>query len=168
MDIRGFLIAHGMVLDWHEHPAVMTCVQSDHLVPELPGAKAKNLFLRGRKGQRSLLVTAPSDRNVDLRLLGDILGIGRLGFASPERLHECLGVTPGSVSLLALVNDTTHAVDFVLDRSLWEADAIQAHPLVNTATCVIPHEDLVRLLAITQHSARVLDIPVQPGPLETL
>jgi Ala-tRNA(Pro) deacylase len=168
MDLRGFLIKHEMFLDWHEHPAVMTCAQSDQLVPALPGAKAKNLFLRGKKGLRSLLVTAPSDRHVDLRLLGDVLGLGRLGFASPERLQEDLGVTPGSVSLLALVNDTAHAVDFVIDRSLWEADAIQAHPLVNTATCVIPHEDLVRFLAITQHSARVLDIPVQPGPLERL
>ncbi len=167
MDLRGFLIEHGMVLDWHEHPAVMTCAQSDHLVPVLPGAKAKNLFLRGKKGLRSLLVTAPSDRQVDLRLLGDMLGLGRLGFASPERLHACLGVTPGAVSLLALVNDTAHAVDFLLDRRLWEADAIQAHPLVNTATCVLPHEDLVRFLAITQHPARVLDIPVQPGTLET-
>jgi len=167
MDLRGFLIEHGMFLGWHEHPAVMTCAQSDHLVPALPGAKAKNLFLRGKKGLRSLLVTAPSDRHVDLRLLGDVLGLGRLGFASPERLQEDLGVTPGSVSLLALVNDTAHAVDFVMDRSLWEADAIQAHPLVNTATCVIPHEDLVRFLAITRHAARILDIPVQLETLET-
>jgi Ala-tRNA(Pro) deacylase len=63
------------------------------------------------------------------------------------------------VSLLALVNDPAHMVEFVLDRRLWEADAVQAHPLANDATMVIPHLQLERFLAATGHTARVLDVP---------
>ena len=72
---------------------------------------------------------------------GQSLGAGRLSFASPERLQKHLGLLPGAVSLLGLVNDPSGAVEFVIDRSLWDADAVQAHPLVNTATMVIPHAE---------------------------
>ena len=89
---------------------------------------------------------------------------GRLGFASPDRLLRHLGITPGSVSLLALVNDTSHAVEFVIDRKLWDAAAVQAHPLRNDATMVIAHADLERFLAATGHVPRVIDVPGQSSP----
>jgi Ala-tRNA(Pro) deacylase len=142
-----------------EHPPVMTVAESERLVPSLPGAKTKNLFLRDRKGARHLLVTVPHDLAVDLDALGVQLAVGRLGFASADRLMKHLGVTPGSVSLLALVNDVVGAVEFVIDRRLWEADAVHAHPLVNTATLVIRHDQLERFLAATGHYPRVVEIP---------
>jgi len=154
-----FLARHGIAAPRYEHPAVMTVEESDRLVPRLPGAKTKNLFLRDRKGTRHLLCTIAADRPVDLNRLGEALVGGRVGFASADRLLRHLGITPGSVSLLALVNDTAHAVEFVIDRALWEADAIQAHPLVNTATMCIAHADLEKFLAATGHPPRVLDIP---------
>ena len=144
-----------------EHAAVMTVEESDRLVPPLPGAKTKNLFLRDRKGARHFLVTAPARVQVDLARLGDALGAGRLGFATPERLLRHLGVAPGAVSLLALANDVARAVEFVIDRTLWEADAVQAHPLVNTATLVLGHADLERFLAATGHAPRVIEIPAR-------
>ena len=104
-------------------------------------------------------MTVPHDLPVDLNALGSALDADRLGFASPERLAKHLGITPGSVSLLALVNDAAAAVEFVIDRALWDAPAIQAHPLVNDATMVIPHADLERFLAATGHAPRVLDVP---------
>jgi Ala-tRNA(Pro) deacylase len=154
-----FLRRHGIEAERHEHPAVMTVEESERLVPKLPGAKTKNLFLRDKKGARHLLVTVPHDLAVDLKVLGSTLGVDRLGFASPDRLMKHLGVTPGSVSLLGLVNDAEHAVEFVIDRGLWEAAAVHAHPLVNTATMVIPHAQLERFLAATGHSPRIVEIP---------
>jgi Ala-tRNA(Pro) deacylase len=68
-------------------------------------------------------------------------------------------VAPGAVSLLALCNDTAGAVELVVDQALWDADAIQAHPLVNTATMVITHRDLERFLAATAHVPRILAVP---------
>lgn len=155
--LEDFLARHGIEVARHEHPPVMTVEESEKLVPPLPGRKTKNLFLRDRKGARHFLVTVRHDLKVDLDRLGAALGAGRLGFASPERLMKHLGITPGSVSLFALMNDTGGAVEFVIDRALWEAEAIHAHPLVNTATAVIAHAQLERFLAATGHSPRVED-----------
>ncbi len=159
MELDAFLRKHGITAARHEHPAVMTVEESERRVPKLPGAKTKNLFLRDRKGLRHFLVTVPHDVAVDLDALGTALGAGRLGFASPERLRRHLGLAPGAVSLLGLVNDAAGTVEFVIDRALWEADAVHAHPLVNTATMVIAHADLVRFLAATGHAPRVVDLP---------
>lgn len=159
LNLDHFLRQHGIAAARHEHPAVMTVAESERLVPPLPGAKTKNLFLRDKKGVRHFLVTVPAARAVDLNALGVALGAGRLGFASAERLQKHLGVTPGSVSLLALMNDAAAAVEFVLDRSLWEADAVQAHPLTNTATMILAHADLDHFLRASLHPPRVIDVP---------
>jgi Ala-tRNA(Pro) deacylase len=163
VDLAAFLAHHSIEAKRFEHPPVMTVAESERLVPALPGAKTKNLFLRDKKGERHFLVSVPHDLAVDLNSLGLLLGAGRLGFASPERLMRHLGIAPGSVSLLALVNDSAHAVEFVVDRRLWEADAVHAHPLVNDATMVIPHRSLERFLAATGHAPRVVDVPGRRG-----
>ena len=159
LKLQDFLIKHAIKLERHEHAAVMTVAESELLVPALPGAKTKNLFLRDKKGLKHFLVTIPAALSVNLNRLGDVLGAGRLGFASADRLLRHLGVTPGSVSMLGLVNDTAHHVQFVIDQALWEAPAVQAHPLVNTATMVMPHADLVRFLAATGHEPQILSVP---------
>ena len=104
MNLDAFLREHGIVATRHDHPPVMTVEESLRLVPKLPGAKTKNLFLRDKKGKRHFLVTVRHDLAVDLSALESVLGVRGLGFASPERLATHLGVTPGSVSLLALGN----------------------------------------------------------------
>ena len=159
MDVEAFLRQHGIAAVRHAHPPVMTVEESERLVPKLPGAKTKNLFLRDKKGARHFLVTVPHDLAVDLAGLGMTLDAGKLGFASAERLMKHLGITPGSVSLLALVNDREHAVEFVIDRRLWNAPAVHAHPLRNDATMVLSHADLERFLGATGHVPRVIDVP---------
>ena len=161
MDLESFLRDQGIVAIRHEHPAVMTVEESERLVPPLPGAKTKNLFLRDKKGRRYFLVTVPHDLAIDLGALGRTLDAGRLSFASAEQLARHLGVTAGSVSLLALINDEARTAEFVIARCLWEAGAVQAHPLVNTATMVLTHADLERFLAATGHAPRVIDLPAR-------
>ena len=163
MNVEAFLREHGIAATRHDHPPVMTVEESLRLVPPLPGAKTKNLFLRDKKGKRHFLVTVRHDLAVDLSALESVLGVRGLGFGSPERLSKYLGVTPGSVSLLALVNDKSAAVEFVIDRKLWEAPAVHAHPLRNDATLVIAHADLERFLTATGHVPRVIDVPAT-GP----
>ena len=158
-DIDAFLREHGIAAPRHQHAPVMTVEESERLVPRLPGAKTKNLLLRDKKGLRHFLVTVPHDLAVDLKALAMMLGAGGLGFASPERLRQHLDIAPGSVSLLALVNDATGAVEFVIERALWEAPALQAHPFVNTATMILSHSDLERFVAATDHSPRIIDVP---------
>ena len=159
LKLQDFLTTHAIKLERHEHAAVMTVAESELLVPLLPGAKTKNLFLRDKKGLKHFFVTIPAALSANLNQLGDVLGAGRLGFASAERLLTHLGVTPGSVSLLGLVNDAGHNVQFVIDQALWNAPAVQAHPLINTATLVVPHADLVRFLAATGHEPKIISVP---------
>lgn len=159
MDLDAFLRKHNVHTVTYRHPAVMTVEESERLVPKLPGAKTKNLFLRDKKGLRHFLVTVRHDLAVDLKTLGSMLGARGLGFASPQRLRQRLGITPGSVSLLALVNDCERTVEFGIDKAIWDAPAVLAHPLVNHATMVLAHRDVERFLAATGHVPLILDFP---------
>ncbi|POA98076.1 aminoacyl-tRNA deacylase [Chromobacterium sinusclupearum] len=142
-----------------EHPPVYTCEEAARLIPELPGAECKNLFLCDAKGRSHFLVAVPAEAGVDIKTLGDMLGVKGLRFASPERLKKYLGLEPGSVTLLAAVNDGNQHVTIVVDEALWAADAILCHPLVNTATLSVPVADLARLLAHCGHAPRILAVP---------
>ncbi|MBM2886843.1 prolyl-tRNA synthetase associated domain-containing protein [Chromobacterium amazonense] len=142
-----------------EHPPVYTCEEAARVIPELPGAECKNLFLCDAKGRSHFLVAVPAEAGVDIKALGDMLGVKGLRFASPERLKKYLGLEPGSVTLLAAVNDGNQHVAIVVDEALWAADAILCHPLVNTATLSVPVADLARFLAHCGHSPRILAVP---------
>lgn len=157
--LSTLLDIHGIAPETHFHQPVMTVAEAERLLLSLPGVMTKNLFLRDNKGRRHFLVTVPHTLAVDLAALGEALAAGRLGFASPERLQQHLGITPGSVSLLALVNDQAHAVEFVVDCTLWEADFVHAHPLRNDATMLVSHSDLERFLAATGHEPHIINVP---------
>lgn len=105
-----------------DHPPVFTCEEASKLLPDLPAAKTKNLFLRDPKSERLFLVVSPEDHRVDLKALAVMLGVKRLSFGSPERLDAVLGLTPGSVTLLAMVRDREKAVELVVDEAIWQAE----------------------------------------------
>ena len=121
-----------------------------------PGGHTKNLFLKDKKG-RMFLVTADEDRDIDLKSLRDKLGCKPLSFASAERLMTYLGVEPGSVTPLAVVNDTAGLVTMALDRSLLAPEWINVHPLVNTATTALAPADLGRFLESSGHTPQMID-----------
>ena len=154
-----FLDTNGVAYERHDHPAVYTVEEADRLVPDLPGAKTKNLFLRDGKGKRHFLVLVPSDKSVNLKALNAALGVKRISFGSPERLKKHLGIEPGAVSLLAVYNDSEHNVEVVMDQDLWEADIFLFHPLVNTSTLVIEKADIERFLKATGHDLKIAAIP---------
>lgn len=151
-----------------DHPPVFTCEEASRLLPDLPAAKCKNLFLRDPKSGRLFLVVTPEESRVDLKGLAAALGVKQLSFGSPDRLEAVLGLTPGAVTLLAVVQDTAQVVELVVDEAIWHAEQMQCHPLVNTATLLIRLDDVRRLLTHLGRKARVLRLPVitsdrQPG-----
>jgi Ala-tRNA(Pro) deacylase len=158
-DLFAFLGTHGIDYARTDHPAVFTVEESKRLVPPLPATQTKNLFLRDQKGARHFLVVVGHDTQVDLKALASVLRATKLSLGSPERLMTHLGIDPGSVSLLALVNDADRRVEVFIDRDLWQADALACHPLVNTATLVIAHEGIERFLEATGHTAHIIDVP---------
>jgi len=148
-------IAHRTV----EHPPVFTVEEAKALRGNLPGHHIKNLFLRNKK-QEMWLVVALEDRAIELKRLGEILGAGRLSFGSADRLKRHLGVEPGSVTPLCLVNDQAHAVRLALDRGVADGGPVNAHPLVNTMTTALATADLLRFFEATGHTPHWLDFPL--------
>lgn len=160
MDIHKFLDDAGIAYEHYDHPAVFTCEEAQELLPDdIPGADTKNLFLRDKKGKRHILVTVGYDKSVDLKALSDLLDAKKLGFCSEERLMEHLGITPGSVSILALVNDADHNVECYIDEELWQADSFRVHPLINTASLVMSRDGIQQFAKATGHDLRVIKVP---------
>lgn len=139
-----------------DHSPVYTVAQANALLPDLPGTATKNLFLRDRKGRRHFLLVGRDDQPIDLDILAKLVGVTKLSLASPERLVEYLKIDPGSVSILALINDEGHKVELLVEREVWQAAALLAHPLVNTATLVIPKSGLEKFLTLTGHTPRII------------
>lgn len=142
-----------------EHPPVYTCEEAARLIPDLSGAETKNLFLCDAKGRRHFLVAVPAAAAVDIKALGEQLGAKGLRFASAERLKSHLGLEPGSVTLLAAVNDSARLVEVVIDAELAAQQALLCHPLVNTATLSLAMADLERLLQHSGHAPLILAVP---------
>ncbi len=158
-DVYRFLTDHHIEYERHDHPAVFTVADVERLVPPLPAARTKNLFLRNKKGNRHFLVMVPALKRVDLKALGRVVGCGHLSFGSPQRLKKHLGVDPGSVSILALISDADHAVEVIFDQALWQEEAFQFHPLVNTSTLLISRDNLQCFLEATGHQVKTLPVP---------
>lgn len=141
-----------------EHEPVFTIAEALVATPAIGGAKTKNVFLRDAKGARHFLVVAPHDVRLDLAALAGVLGTSKLGMGSPERLLRCLGVKPGAVSILALVNDRAQAVELLVDERVWDAGKVQAHPLRNTATLALDVAALAAFLRLTGHQPRIVRV----------
>ena len=104
------------------------------------------------------LVTCLEDSVVDLQWLGEKFNLGRLSFCSPQRLIDYLGVTPGSVSPLSLINDTKLAVSFILEEKILEFRNICLHPLDNTQTTSISISSLIQFIEFTNHSTNYINL----------
>ncbi len=157
-DLFALLDAHGIAHRTLEHRPVFRVGEGDDVKAQLPGAHTKNLFLKDAKG-RLWLLSARQDAVVDLKGLPAAIGSARLSFGSPERLLAALGVTPGSVTALALVNDPDHAVTFVLDRALAQAETVNFHPLSNDATTALSQDGFARFLSALGRTPVIVDLP---------
>lgn len=145
-----------------DHPAVFTVAESTAHREPLQGLHTKNLFLKDKKG-RLFLVSAEADARIDLKRLHERIGAsGRLSFGSAELLAEKLGVTPGSVTAFAVINDRTGDVTMVLDANLVTGADVNFHPLINTATLRVGRDDFLAFLRQTGHEPLIVDLPVPP------
>jgi Ala-tRNA(Pro) deacylase len=152
----AFLDAHGIEHRTVEHPAVFRVDEGHDIKAALPGGHTKNLFLKDGRGQL-WLICALGETRIDLKKLPEVIGAARLSFGSAELMEEVLGVTPGSVTLFALINDPGHRIKLVLDAAMLEPEPINFHPLTNTATTAISQDGLKRFLKALDITAQVVD-----------
>ena len=144
-DLIAFFDAHGVDHDTTDHAAVFRVGEGEGIKDDIPGAHTKNLFLKDAKG-RLWLISAQDDTQIDLKRLHTVIGSARLSFGSAELMEQVLGVTPGSVTAFALINDVEHRATFVLDRRLAEAERVNFHPMTNTATTGVSQAGFAKFL----------------------
>lgn len=140
-----------------EHRAVFTVAESDEIHHALPGIHTKNLFLKD-EGGAFWLVTAPAEAEIDIKTLRHKIGSKRLSFGKPEAMAELLGVIPGAVTPLAVINDTGGKVTLVLDAALTGEMPVNVHPLRNTATIGLSGADLVRVVTELGHAPKIVSV----------
>ncbi len=164
--LLGQLESWGITTGTVDHEPLFTVEQSTNVHRQVAGDHTKNLFLKDKKGAL-FLVTAAHATQVNLKTLHKKLGCGRLSFGNADLMEEKLGVTPGSVTAFAVINDVDQNVRFILDANLANSEVINAHPLVNTATTSIARNDLMTFVEKTGHEVMIVDLegdPVDSAP----
>ena len=158
-DLFTFLDELGIAHETVDHKAVFTVEESREIKREMPGGHSKNLFLKDKGGTLSLVV-ACAETMVDLKILGKIIGSKqRLSFGKPALLSDVLGISPGSVTPFAVMNDTGHRLDHViLDEAFVAFEKIWFHPLENTASTAIAPSDLPRFIEACGHEPKIMDL----------
>ena len=135
---------------WHEiteHKAVYNMAELAEVPCPYPEADAKNLFVRDDKKQNYYLITVKGEKRVNLKAFRKAQGTRNLSFASAEDLMERLGLIPGAVTPLGVLNDETRSVKVFLDQDfLQEPGLVGVHPNENTATVWLKAEDLIRII----------------------
>lgn len=158
--LRADLAALAIPFTEQEHEAVFTVEESRAVDADIPGAHTKNLFLKDAGGT-FWLVTVPAEARVDLKSLPGAIGCKRVSFGKAEDMERLIGITPGSVTPLAMINAEPDSVAVVIDEGLANSQLVNVHPLRNTATMGLSGADILRLLVHWGHRPRVAPIPVQ-------
>lgn len=144
----------------HEHADT---IEACHEIEGVLGAAiCKNLFLTNRQQTEFYLLLMPGDKPFKTKLLSKQIGTARLSFASPEHMEQYLDITPGSVSVLGLMNDGGR-VNLIIDRDLLNDEFIGCHPCINTSTLRIKTSDITeRLLPAIGHGYALVELPWEP------
>jgi Ala-tRNA(Pro) deacylase len=162
-DLFACFDALGIAHETYRHPPVFTVEESAKIKLSMPGGHTKNLFLKDKRGGVALLC-ALADTKIDLNATGKLIGMGRLSFGAPDLLMDALGVTPGSVTIFALINDPLNRVRLLLDAALLAHNPVNFHPLSNDATTAIDPRDLLRFLDTTGHRPTLLAFDKEGSP----
>lgn len=155
-DLFAYLDSLGIAHQTTWHEAMFTVEQSAALKADMPGAHTKNLFLKAADGDL-FLIAAEAHNQLKLNQLHRKIGTKRLSFGPPELMTEVLGVTPGSVTAFALMNDRPARVRFLVDAVLAGAGIVNFHPLTNTGTTSISQADFRHFVDATGHGFEIVD-----------
>lgn len=132
-----------------EHLAVYTVEEAKQLEDMIEGLGCKNLFLTDKKGNYFILVLE-ENKKANLKELAKLLNVSKLTFASEEALQEILGLEPGSVTPLSIINDKENKVLLIIDNDIVDKK-ILVHPNTNTKTMSIEFKDIEKLIEHTNH-----------------
>lgn len=149
--VLSFLDTHNIAYKLHTHAPFFTVKDSRNWTDQHTGAHVKNLFLNNTKKTEFYLVIMLGNKRLDLKKLEQTLG-HRLSFASPERLMNHLGVTPGSVSPMTLIHPNAGETQVYIDDDILSYKDIFFHPNQNDKTLQISLQDFQKFLDTRQNT----------------
>jgi len=123
-----------------------------------PAPLQKNLLLKDKKG-RLFLLAIHEDRQLELRTLhAKVGGNGRLGFAPADNMQALLGVSPGALTPLGIINDRERQVTVVIDSVLLEADKVNFHPLLQHESIGVSSDELIAFVRSCDREPVIVDL----------
>ena len=143
-----------------DHPAAETMEACLEIEKVLGVEICKNLFLRNGQKTEFYLLMMPGSKPFKTKDITKQLGCARLSFAEAEFMEEFLDITPGSVSVLGLMNDIENRVRLIIDKDILEGEYIGCHPCINTSSLAIKTEDILnKFLPAVGHTATTVEMP---------
>ena len=142
-----------------DHAPAMTMEACEEIDRTLNAVICKNLLLCNRQRTRFYLLMLPGDKHFKTSVLSKEIGSSRLSFANAEDMEALLDLTPGSVSVLGLMNDTEHRVELLMDEDVVTGEYFGCHPCINTSSLRLKMSDLLeKILPAMGHAPRMVTL----------
>ena len=146
-----------------DHEAANTMEACAAVDAALGATICKNLLLCNRQATAFYLLMIPGDKTFKTSVLSKKIGSSRLSFASAEHMEEFLDITPGSVSVLGLMNDHDHRVELLIDEDVLGGEFIGCHPCINTSSLRFKTKDLLqKIIPAMGHEPRFVTLERNP------
>lgn len=143
-----------------DHEAAMTMEACAAIDEKLDAVICKNLLLCNRQCTQFYLLMLPGNKIFKTSVLSKEIGSSRLSFAAPEYMEKFLDITPGSVSVLGLMNDHENQVQLLMDEDILKGEYFGCHPCINTSSLRLPMKDLLeKILPAMGHTPRFVTLP---------
>lgn len=157
--VYDFLDGLGVEYDRIDHEPAMTMEVCEEIDRALEATICKNLFLCNRQETDFYLLMIPGDKVFKTKDLSSQIGSARLSFASPEYMEKYLDITPGSVSVLGLMNDTDKRVRLLVDKDVLMGEYIGCHPCINTSSLRIKTVDMTeKIIPALGHTMEIVEL----------
>ena len=143
-----------------DHEPAMTMEACAAVDKALEATICKNLLLCNRQQTSFYLLMLPGGKPFKTSVLSNLIGSSRLSFAPQEFMERFLDITPGSLSILGLMNDKEHQVELLIDAEVLNGEFIGCHPCINTSSLRLRTQDVVeKLIPAMAHTPRIIELP---------
>ena len=157
--VYDFLDSLGVVYQRIDHEAAMTMEACEEIDRMLEATICKNLLLCNRQETRFYLLMLPGDKVFKTKDLSAQIGSSRLSFAKAEYMEQYLDITPGSLSVLGLMNDKDRMVRLLIDEDVLTGEYIGCHPCINTSSLRLRTKDLVeKIIPAMEHEPTIVKL----------
>lgn len=161
-EIRVYDLLDSLRIEYEriDHEPAMTIEACEEIDRVLEAVICKNLFLCNRQETDFYLLLIPGNKKFKTKDISAQIGSSRLSFGKPEYMEQFLDITPGSVSILGLMNDKENRVQLLIDEEVLQEEYIGCHPCINTSSLRIRTEDMVKkIIPELKHSPKLVRLP---------